>query len=230
MKKTGGKNMAFMGLVFLLAAEIACGQEKALIHDISGTVEVKTPGASAWTPARRGQELEKTALVSTGFKSTAVIVLGNSTLLVQPLIRLSIEELVVRAGDAGRVDVYLHAGRIRVDVKPPSGGTAQFTVRSPAATASVRRTVFEFDGIRLGLNKGRAHLRGGDRSGIYVSAGGWAVTDIVTGRTASAAETAKEGLTPALPAGIGSVLPEVKIDISPVIEAGFNWLWVFFTA
>jgi hypothetical protein len=229
MKKTCGKRIAFLGMAFFLAGGIARAQEGAFIREINGTVEVKAAGG--WIPAERGQELRQDTVISTGFKSSALIVIGNSTLTVQPLTRLSVEELA-RAGSAEKVGLNLRAGRIRADVKPPAGGTTEFTVRSPMATASVRGTSFEFDGIRLKVEEGRVHVSGGDRSGAYVGAGHQVVTDSETGRTASAAETAREELTPALPAGIVSV-SEVKTeaasseitDVSSTgdIDAGFDW-------
>jgi hypothetical protein len=241
MKKTDkrvGKprfpSSAVIGLAFLLAAGIACAQEgsTAVIREINGTVEIKAPGAADWSPARRGQELGRNTVVSTGFKSSALIVVGNSTLTVQPLTRLSLEELV-RAGNAEKVDVRLRTGRIRADVKPPVGGSSEFTVRSPTATASVRGTAFEFDGIQVRVDEGRVHISGNGQSGTYVGAGHQAAADVETGRTVSAAETAREELTPAPPAGTESVsergtesVPEIKMDTasSGDVEAGFDWL------
>jgi hypothetical protein len=217
-------NSAVIGLIFLLAAGIVYAQEgAAVIREINGTVEVKAPGATDWSAARPGQELGRNTVVSTGFKSSALIVVGNSTLTVQPLTRLSLEELI-RAGNTEKVNVSLRAGRIRADVKPPAGGSSEFTVRSPTATASVRGTAFEFDGIRVRVDEGRVHVSGNGQSGTYVGAGHQAAADVETGRTVSAAETAREELAPALPAGIESA-PEIKVDTSSSgdIEAGFDW-------
>jgi hypothetical protein len=229
MKKTDNRKKAFMGLTFLLAAGIVCAQE-AVIREINGTVEVKTSGA--WIPAQRGQELRRDTVISTGFKGSALIAIGNSTLTVQPLTRLSVEELV-RAGSEEKVALNLRAGRIRADVKPPVGGTTEFTIRSPSATASVRGTSFEFDGIRLKVDEGRVHVSGGDRSGTYVGAGHQIITNIETGQTLSAAETAREELTPAMPAGTESVSEVVSVDIPSTvnedvsstgnIEIGLGW-------
>jgi hypothetical protein len=187
------------GGALLLAQE---GPAAAVVREVTGTVEVKPPGAS-WIPAAPGQRLETAAMISTGFKSTALITIGNSTLTVRPLTRLSLEELSGSQGDE-KVKLQLRAGRIRAEVTPPPGGKVEFNVRSPTATASVRGTVFDFDGIRLQVEEGRVHLAGGDQSGIYVSAGHQVSTDIVTGKTASAAEEVREALVPVLPAGMES--------------------------
>jgi ferric-dicitrate binding protein FerR (iron transport regulator) len=101
----------------------------------------------------------------------------------------------------------------------------EFTVRSPVATASVRGTSFEFNGIQLRVDEGRVHLRGGNQSGSYVGAGHQARADIESGRTVSAAETLREELAPSPPAGMDSA-PEIKTvpAMDGNINAGFDWL------
>jgi hypothetical protein len=214
-----------IGLVLLLGAGALFAQEGgAVIREINGTVEFKAPGAADWSPAQQGQRITQDTVISTGFKSSALITIGNSTLSVQPLTRLSLAELV-RAGDGEKVDINLRAGRVRANVRPPAGGTTNFTVRSPSATASVRGTTFEFDGIQLSVDEGRVHVTGGDRSGTYVGAGHQVRTDIETGRTVSVVETVREELAPSIPVGVDSV-PEVKTALPSTgdVEAGFGWL------
>jgi hypothetical protein len=210
------------GLYVGLYAQESTGS-RAIIRETSGTVEIKAPGSSKWIPARQGQSIARTAVVSTGFKSTAVIALGNSVLSVQPLTRLTVEEIRETAGNE-RVNISLQTGRIRADVKPPAGGKTEFTVRSPSATASVRGTSFEFDGLHLRVDEGRVHVTGGDRSGTYVGVGHSVSTDIETGRTISAAETAKEELVPTLPAGIDNApaVPPAR-PVTGDIDATFRW-------
>jgi hypothetical protein len=199
MKKT----LLFMALVCGLSAVLTA--QTATIREISGKVEIKSPGAD-WVPAVQGQPLEKDALISTGLKSTALIALGNSVLTVRPLTRLTLEELQeTRAeGQAGneQVRLSLQTGRIRAEVAPPAGGKTSFTVRSPSATASVRGTAFEFDGKKLFVREGKVRLSGGDGIAVYVSAGHQVAADNSTGKTPTAVETVKEELKPAAPAGV----------------------------
>jgi hypothetical protein len=213
------------GLLVLLGASWVFAQEesRAFIRETSGTVEIKAPGSTEWVPARQGATIARAAVVSTGFKSTAVIAVGNSILSVQPLTRLTVEEIQAAGND--RVNISLQTGRIRADVKPPIGGKIEFTVKSPSATASVRGTSFEFDGVHLRVDEGRVHVTGGDRSGTYVGAGHSVVSDIETGRTMSAAETAREELVPSPPAGTSSA-PETTPVTQPsigTIDATFHW-------
>jgi hypothetical protein len=210
------------GLLFLLGAGALFSQE-AVIRELNGTVEVKGPGAEAWSPAQQGQVIGRTTAISTGFKSSATLGIGNSTLIVQPLTRLTVDELQ-EAGGSEQVNLSLRTGRIRADVRPPAEGKTEFTVRSPTATASVRGTVFDFNGIQLRVDEGRVHLSGGDRSGTFVGAGHQVQTDIDTGRTLTVAETVKEELSPSLPVGMDSA-PEVKAtpQVGGSIDTGFIW-------
>jgi hypothetical protein len=176
---------------------------EAVVREFYGTVELKAPGAVEWTPAIAGQRITQATVISTGFKSTAIIALGNSLLTVRPLTRLSIEEL--RAADTEKVELRLQTGRVRADVTPPSGKKIDFSIRSPSATASVRGTSFEFDGQSLRVNEGRVHIRGSDTTAVYVGAGHAVFVDTATGRTGSPAEAARDELAPPPPAGIETV-------------------------
>jgi hypothetical protein len=196
-------NMKGIFLGLLIAGAAGLFAQEAIIRELSGTVEVKAPGAAAWSPARAGQTISRQTMISTGFRSTAVIVAGNSVLMVQPLTRLTLRELQEAAGNE-QVNIELRTGRFRADVRPPAGGRTDFTVRSPSATASVRGTIFDFDGINLQVAEGRVHLTGGDGIGAYVGAGHGAKADTETGRIRGAAETARDELAPSLPTGVDS--------------------------
>jgi hypothetical protein len=213
MKKAG------LGLLLLMGAALL-GAQTARVERISGTVEVKAPGAAEWRAAEAGQVLDTDWLISTGFKSTALVRIGNSAITVRALTRLSLEEIAA-AQNEERVTVNLRAGRIRADVKPPAEGRTGFTVRSPIATASVRGTVFDFDGVRLEVAEGRVYLGGGNAAGVYISAGHTAAADPGTGKTATAIEMIKEELTPALPAGMDAD----PVVISPAPASANLGIW-----
>jgi hypothetical protein len=222
MRETGMKRM-IAGLLLVWGAVSVFAQE-AHIQEVNGTVEIKGPGETQWKAARQGQRLERGAMISTGFRSGALIVIGNSKLRVQPLSRLSVEELAAGGKDE-KVDINLRAGQVRATVQPPPGGQTAFTVRSPMATASVRGTEFEFDGLRLRVEEGRVHMSGNDGGGTYVGAGHIGRVDSESGRVAGAGETAREELAPPLPAGLGNA-QEAAPKAAPVraeIEAEFEW-------
>lgn len=158
----------------------------ARIREITGTVEIKAP-AGNWVPAQTGMNIEKATMISTGFKSSAVLSLGDSILTVRPLTRLSLEEISASQGDE-KVGLYLQTGRIRAEVIPPPGSKTDFTVRSPTATASVRGTIFEFDGINLWVIEGKIFLTSITGSGILVRQGESSMADGTTGSVSNPRE------------------------------------------
>jgi hypothetical protein len=199
-------------VVLVMMAGIAGAQSpRAVIRELRGTVETKAPGSSIWRAAVVGQELERETLVSTGFKSEAVLDLRGSTLRVRPLTRLSLGEIEA-AADVERIDIQLRTGRIRADVKPPAGGKVEFTVRSPIATASVRGTVFDFDTVNLRVNEGTVSFAGADNTAVYVAAGQSSSPDPASGRASAPVEIAA-ARTPPPPAGV----EEVAVSPPPVI-------------
>jgi hypothetical protein len=179
--------------ILILAGTFLFAQE-ASIREVSGTVEVKTPGASAWRAARIGERISKDTMISTGFRSTAFIDVGNSTLLVRPLTRLSLGDLQNIQNNESAT-LYLETGRVRAEVKHPSEGQINFSVQSPMVTASTRGTTFSFDGVNLSVDDGRVYFTGGDGIGVYVGAGHQSVSDPETGRTVGAAELFQAELT-----------------------------------
>ena len=135
------------GLVVVSAASI-----NATVLELAGKVEYQAPG-KGWVPAKVGTVLPKGTIVSTGFKSTAILKVGTSTVTVKPITRLSLEEIL--ESDSGtQTQLFLLAGRVKADVTPQAGKSIDFKVKSPTATASVRGTGFEFDGINLFVEKG----------------------------------------------------------------------------
>jgi hypothetical protein len=212
--------MMLLGL-FLLGGGMATAQE-AVIRKISGNVEVKAPGGG-WVSAEVGRKLERSAQISTGFKSGALLAVGNSTITVRPLTRLTVEELTVSEGNE-LIDLNLRVGRVRAEVVPPPGRKTEFTVRSPMATASVRGTSFEFDGMRLNVEEGRVYISGQGSGGSYVGAGHGVNADTEGGKIAGAGESVREELALPFPAGVDNP-PAVKAvpSLGGEIEAGFDW-------
>jgi hypothetical protein len=148
----------------------AAQNDLARFIEVRGTVEIQDAGSAEWRAAAAEDFIGKNAVVSTGFKSTALIVLGDSRVTVRPLTRLTLEELVQR-DSAEETGLYLRTGRIRAEVRPPAGSRTDFTVRSPVATASVRGTGFEFDATHLYVDNGRVLLEGSGGQMVYVDAG-----------------------------------------------------------
>jgi hypothetical protein len=160
--------------IILLAAQFVCAAlvfgQNGVIKELSGTVEIKRAGQAAFVAAKAGDAVAKDTIVSTGFKSTALITVGSTVLTVRPLTRLSLAEISSSAGSE-TINVNLQAGRVRVDVEPPAGTRANTTVQGPNATASVRGTSFEFDTRNITVLKGVVAFQGKKGGVMLVSAG-----------------------------------------------------------
>ena len=69
----------------------------AVVKDVSGKVEIKSSGG-LWKTAEPGMTINEGDLISTGFRSEAVLKIGPSQLIVKQLTRMELEELVEKEG------------------------------------------------------------------------------------------------------------------------------------
>jgi hypothetical protein len=139
----------FLLIVLLLATGVVFAQD-AVVDRVSGKVEVRI-GGGPWEPVGVGDVLPLNATISTGFGASAVLNLGSSVLEVQQLTRLTIQEL---ADDGLSADVFVPVGRVRARVNATAGRQADFRVRTPLSTASVRGTDFETNGWQVSVAEG----------------------------------------------------------------------------
>jgi hypothetical protein len=196
-------------MMFAAGLSVPVFSQAAVIRELSGTVEVKRSANAAWTPAAAGMRLEQGMSVSTGFRSSALISLGASTVTVRPLTRISLEELTASRG-AENAALFLQAGRVRAKVNPPAGGgRVDFQIRSPAATASVRGTEFDMDSSNVKMYSGAVAFAGSDGVPAIVGAGQSAY--------GGAAGEVSSGLTPNLPLG---TRPQTRISAAAPQEGG----------
>ncbi|MDR2303979.1 MAG: FecR family protein [Treponema sp.] len=215
MKKTA---LCFVCAVFFINGQNVFSQERtgqAQFLSISGTVEVQEPGSVTWKPAEAGMVVGKDTVISTGFRSSAHVSLENSSLIIRPLTRLTLEE-IVQQEDTEEVKLYLQTGRVRAEVKPAAKGRIGLTMRAPIATASVRGTVFEFDTVNLTVESGQVQYSGVNGQTVYVDQGEWTYVDESENRIVSPFETATTLLTPVIPelqnTGGDSTSPPVNVS------------------
>ena len=212
-------------LLALIAACLGAGvfAQNAVIGELAGTVELKKAGAEEFIRARDGDQLEENTVVSTGFKSSAVITTGSAMIMVRPLTRLSFGELV-RAQGQENVTMNLRAGSVRVDVKPAAGLRASFSVISPIATASVRGTSFELDTRNLTVREGMVLFRGSRGAPLRVYAGSSSKVFNYTGRPVDPIIVAENDLLPPPPAG-ADMFPQTTVIVGEAAaeDSGFTF-------
>ena len=188
--------------VALMSAALHVFAQNGVIRELSGEVELRHAGALEFVPAAVGSTVAQDTVISTGFRSSAIIEVGSSTLTVRPLTRLSLTEIRSAAG-AETLTANLQAGRVRVDVRPPAGTTAAFTVQGPSATASVRGTSFEFDARSVRVLEGSVFFSGERGVPVVTHAGGESTVE-AGGRPSAPVQTIFQNIIPPLPVGAGA--------------------------
>jgi len=172
------------------------GGINGIIKELSGTVELKPSGAVDFIAAKAGDRVQQDTVVSTGFKSTALVEVGSAIITVKPLTRLTLKEISASQGSEN-VNMNLHSGRVRVELTPPAGTKTSMSVTSPVATASVRGTVFDLDTQNLYVERGAVAFRGERGSAMLINAGYWSYLD----RDNRAVDPIGAKLTPRAPVG-----------------------------
>lgn len=159
----------------VLAISAASFAVDARIESVTGSVQILN-GDGVWEQGAAGMVVQSGYTIATGFNSTASVSMGDSTLIVSPVSRLTIDELT-RVNGTISTDLFLHLGRVRAEVHSAEGLKNDFRLRSTASTASVRGTEFEYDGKNLYVDEGdvaltnligQAHsVREGQQSSAY---------------------------------------------------------------
>lgn len=109
----------------------------AVVNSVVGKVEVQLN--DSWIQLKNGDILTSGSVISTGFKSSAVLYIGQSLIEVRALTRLTIEE-IVEQNQNYNTTMFLDAGNIKADIKKSENKRVGFKVRTSVATASVRGT------------------------------------------------------------------------------------------
>ena len=186
--------------------------QSGTIRELSGTVEIRRPGQTGFAAARQGDTISSDTVISTGFRSTALVAVGSSLITVRPLTVLTLTDIQAMSGTE-TINVSLQAGRVRVDVNPPAGTRANMNISGPVATASTRGTSFEFDTRSLTVLNGTVAFSGDRGGAMLVNAGS---TSVLTesSRAADPIQVAITALMPAPVAGSDSGLNHV----TPIVE------------
>ena len=121
-------------ITLVLAVSAMSFAVDARIQSVTGSVYIMN-GDGVWDEGVEGMIVQPGYTVSTGFDSTASISMGDSTLIVSPVSRLTIDELT-RVNGTVSTDLFLHLGRVRAEVHSAEGLKNDFRLRSTASTAS----------------------------------------------------------------------------------------------
>jgi len=209
-------------MLLLVSLAITAYSQTGVIRELTGDVELKLSGTSAFVPARTGNQVAQDTIVSTGFRSTAIIAVGSTVITVQPLTRLSLAE-ISSSQDSDRLNINLQAGRIRVDVKPAAGTTANTTVRSPNATASVRGTSLKMDAMNMEVLEGKVAYEGNDGFQTLLLGGKKGAINM-DGSAADPIGMAVSSLMPSAPEGYGDSGEKSGSPESPLSDGDVSFI------
>ncbi len=141
MKKTFIFALLFAACAALFALD-------AEVIGLEGKAQYSTNG-TVWSPIAVGNKLPQGATIQTGFKSSLKLKVKGSQITLDPMTRIKLDELSEK-GDKDNTVVSMKIGGLTSNVKKLEDRRAGFTVKGPAATASVRGTVLREE---CGYNK-----------------------------------------------------------------------------
>lgn len=191
---------ALLALLFATLAT-ALFAENATFEEVRGKVEIRRAGGS-WEPARVGMAIDRETTISTGFGASATLTLGDSSLEVEQLTRMTLVNLV-ESSDEVETEVFLNVGRVNANVRTAER-RQRFEVRSALSTAAVRGTRFRFDGQRLQVFEGNVSLASNLGQSRSVGAGREStVSGDGGGPTDPQEELEQESTTSIAPVGLG---------------------------
>jgi len=189
-------------VLFTLVIISAAFSQSAVIRELSGEVEIKREGSAVFVKASAGDTIAANTIISTGFRSTAIVAAGSSLITVRPLTRLSLAEIQTLE-NSENTSINLQSGRVRVEVNPPAGTRANLTVQSPSTTASVRGTSFEMDTVNLSVVTGKVIYSGSSGPAAMITAGNSSFSS-TNGTAADPVEIKVASLAPSAPVGAPS--------------------------
>lgn len=181
-------------LAFAVFAGFSASALEAKFVSIEGKVEILEGGM--WIPVEEGDIIqERGAVISTGFKSNAVVSVKGTNFTLGPLTRITIENMVAME-NKDSTQIYIDSGSLKANVSSSDGRKVGFKVRSAVATASVRGTEFKVTSSgRLSVTQGLVSFGGPETSSAEVAKSEDNSTDVApseesnAGTVASANET-----------------------------------------
>lgn len=181
-------------LAFAVFAAFSASALEAKFVSIEGKVEILEGGM--WIPVEEGDIIqERGAVISTGFKSNAVVSVKGTNFTLGPLTRITIENMVAME-NKDSTQIYIDSGSLKANVSSSDGRKVGFKVRSAVATASVRGTEFKVTSSgRLSVTQGLVSFGGPEASSAEVAKSEDNSTDVApseesnAGTVASANET-----------------------------------------
>ncbi|MBQ9494134.1 MAG: FecR domain-containing protein [Treponema sp.] len=177
----------------------------ATVVSIEGKVEVARKGG--WVALSANDTVREGEVISTGFKSKAVIRYEGSVMQLGPLTRITLEKLL-QGTTSDSVNVYLNTGVVKSTVRQTENKRVSYTVRNPVAVASVRGTEFDFQANgAISCTEGAIVTYAGSQ---------FSANEGVPSSGSSNVATNADEIAPGAPAGSVVVLPGQNVAFSNI--------------
>ncbi len=151
--------LSFILILNLISFKIFAVNFSAQVLQVSGKAEVLN--GTEWKVLRVGDTLKNGDTIQTGFKSSLVLKVKDSTINVAALTRMTVEQLSENP-QKDDVRVFVTTGSVNSSVQKSANKKLGFTVRTPVATASVRGTEFSventFNSVAVSTSQGSVAL------------------------------------------------------------------------
>jgi hypothetical protein len=206
----------FTVLIFAAGAVSAeARQQKVILADLSGTVEIIPSGKTQGMPASVGYRFSEGDSIKTYDDGSAELFFEKTGVVyIQPSSFLTVRKAEI-VGDVIDTESVVKSGAIKSKIRKLASGDSQFKIRTPVAVAAVRGTTYV---VRVTLN---------GHTTVYVLDGEVALTSLLTqlGVTLGAGDSASvdpEGNT----SGIKRIRDEgldteyIDIDLDKLLGAG----------
>ena len=131
------KKILFASIALFAAASLFAYDAEVL--SVQGKAQYSSNGTS-WTPIAEGTIIGQGATIQTAFKSALKIKFKGSVVDLGPMTRIKLDELSETPAKDNAV-VSMKIGTLTSNVKKFEDRRAGFTIKGPAATASVRGTI-----------------------------------------------------------------------------------------
>ncbi len=144
---SGAATVFFCFFIFLVAGGLwwygPMASHSATVADVSGTVEIASPGGTDWHSAAAGELIQTGERIRTGADGSITLAFfeGSRTTL-GPGTEISLTLVGGGWGDVLQVALSQQSGSARYNIVPLRGDTGQFVVDTPGGSASVHGTVF----------------------------------------------------------------------------------------
>ncbi|MFO8042490.1 MAG: FecR domain-containing protein [Alkalispirochaeta sp.] len=143
-----------IALMVVIAAVVAGAlPANVRVQQAEGVVQYRLPDAAQWESLAPGQELPQGTTIISGSNGSAILASGDSTIEVDALSRIVLNEVTLNAGQE-TTDVEMRFGQVRSRVRRSQNRGTDFRVSTPVSTAAVRGTDFVYDGRELVVLEG----------------------------------------------------------------------------